>query len=98
MVNVGNRADRRSNTPEVLARYVDKRDPRWEEVSGFLNKQFGLEFIQHGSQYLYEPGDFDPVLAFAPDGKERRFWGKGVLEHSYATGAFVPPTGAKKRG
>jgi hypothetical protein len=63
-------------------RVADQRDSRWDEISQFLNLQFGFLLIQHGSQYHYKPGEFEDVLAFGP-GARRESWSAAQLQTQY---------------
>lgn len=46
----------------------DFRDPRWLELSSFLNGQLGITLIQHGAQLSLKPGEYgsDEILLFGP--------------------------------
>lgn len=63
-------------------RSLDVRGPKWEEISTFLNSQFGFSFVQHGAQFHFQPGAFEAVNAFGAAG-EREFWSAAQVQARY---------------
>jgi len=51
----------------------DSRDEDWDKIADYINTQLGAPMIQHGSQFLYKPGVFEPVEAFGPDDKHEEW-------------------------
>jgi hypothetical protein len=60
----------------------DHRDEQWQKIANFINLQLGVPMIQHGSQFLYKPKEFQQVDAFGPN-RTQEEWSAAEVQRKY---------------